>query len=201
MPSRLGTGPRRSLHAKKSHPAIAIMPIPHSRKRNLRGFTLIELLLVIAIIAILVGLVTVGTQYARNKSRESVTQQRVEILQLSLERVYQETGAFPADAGNDPVANSEMLYEVLSGDTSGNGEPNEGKPIYLEELLGWTGDASDNSWVEISGGTPYIVDGFGNPFNYSSPGQQNVQFDLWSYGINWRERESDPIEDAWIKNW
>jgi len=171
------------------------------KQRRSSGFTMIELMLVIVIIAILAGMVTVGTQYARNKSRESATKQRIEVLQLTLEQYYQENGQFPQHVGNDPVENSRMLYTALSGDTSGNGQPDEGNRVYLQELLGSDVDPRSHTWVDATKGTPFIIDSFGNPFNYRSPGVENVQYDLWSYGLNWRERETDANPEAWVKNW
>ena len=66
-----------------------------------KGFTIIELLIVIAIIAILAGLVLNNFQGANAKARDTQRVSRINAIYTKLEEFYAESGSgYPADAGN-----------------------------------------------------------------------------------------------------
>lgn len=65
-----------------------------------RGFTIIELLIVIAIIAILAGLVLNNFQGAQAKARDTQTVTRVNAIHSKLEEFYNEANGYPAAAEN-----------------------------------------------------------------------------------------------------
>ena len=71
-------------------------------KKVQQGFTIIELLIVIAIIAILAGLVLNNFQGAQAKARDTQRITKVNALHTKLEEFYNEAGGYPASANADP---------------------------------------------------------------------------------------------------
>jgi type IV pilus assembly protein PilA len=67
-----------------------------------KGFTIIELLIVIAIIAILAGLVLNNFQGAQAKARDTQRTNRINALHTKLEEFYNEATGYPASANADP---------------------------------------------------------------------------------------------------
>ncbi|MCA9347291.1 prepilin-type N-terminal cleavage/methylation domain-containing protein [Candidatus Saccharibacteria bacterium] len=65
-----------------------------------KGFTIIELLIVIAIIAILAGLVLNNFQGAQAKARDTQRVTRINAIHSKLEEFYNEANGYPADAAN-----------------------------------------------------------------------------------------------------
>jgi len=65
-----------------------------------RGFTIIELLIVIAIIAILAGLVLNNFQGAQAKARDTQRITRINAVHSKLEEFYNEGNGYPASATN-----------------------------------------------------------------------------------------------------
>jgi prepilin-type N-terminal cleavage/methylation domain-containing protein len=63
-----------------------------------RGFTIIELLIVIAIIAILAGLVLNNFQGAQAKARDTQSVTRINAIHSKLEEFYNEGNGYPASA-------------------------------------------------------------------------------------------------------
>lgn len=68
-----------------------------------KGFTIIELLIVIAIIAILAGLVINNFQGANARARDTQRVTRINAIHTKLEEFYNEASGYPSDASN--VAN------------------------------------------------------------------------------------------------
>ncbi len=70
-----------------------------SRKRNRReaGFTLIELMVVIAIIALLVGIALPRYQNAQRKAREAVLRENLFILRQTIDQYFADKGYYPQD--------------------------------------------------------------------------------------------------------
>jgi prepilin-type N-terminal cleavage/methylation domain-containing protein len=65
-----------------------------------RGFTIIELLIVIAIIAILAGLVLNNFQGAQAKARDTQRLTRINAIHSKLEEFYNEANGYPSSASN-----------------------------------------------------------------------------------------------------
>lgn len=134
----------------------------HPRLRG--GFSLIELLVVILIIAILMGLTIIGTQYAMAKSFESKSRIQIKALETGLENFYKDRMEYPNPSpltAKGTAGASKELYVALTGDgitaaditalTDGNpatlptwGGTPDGKrettdelkwSVYLEELM------------------------------------------------------------------
>jgi prepilin-type N-terminal cleavage/methylation domain-containing protein len=179
-----------------------------------RGFSLVELLVVIMIIAILMGLVVVGSQYAMSKSYENKTRMQMKAIETALEKYFTERLEYP----NPSNAGSGVLYMSLTGDgitgvNATTGRPTYGSPdgkladaeqarwpVYLEELVpsgskakgaqGWL-NINPNTGIFVDPANP-IIDGFGEPLQYvcraqgNNPpaGIRNTTYDLWSYGTD-----------------
>jgi prepilin-type N-terminal cleavage/methylation domain-containing protein len=112
-------------------------------KKVQQGFTIIELLIVIAIIAILAGLVLNNFQGAQAKARDTQRVTRINAIHSKLEEFYNEANGYPAAAENtanfpgidskavvDPrggnlasaiVADKTALDGTLTNPTSGSG--------------------------------------------------------------------------------
>jgi prepilin-type N-terminal cleavage/methylation domain-containing protein len=67
-----------------------------------QGFTIIELLIVIAIIAILAGLVLNNFQSAQAKARDTQRITKINALHTKLEEFYNEASGYPSSANADP---------------------------------------------------------------------------------------------------
>lgn len=188
-----------------------------------RGFSLVELLVVIMIIAILMGLTVVGTQYAMSKSYENKTRMQLKTIETGLEKYFTERLEYP----NPSTTGSGVLYMALTGDgvrsVNSAGKPTFGSPdgriddaesaiwpVYLEELVPAGGKSKGiQGWIDIDVNTGAlkaptnpIIDGFGEPIQYicrGNPpaGQRNSTYDLWSYGTDTAKN----AEAKWIKNW
>lgn len=83
-----------------------------------RGFTLIELLIVIAIIAILSGIVITDLAGSRAKSRDGQRVSDISQIQLALEQYFDRCQQYPILAGNGTVISS-LTASQLSGINNG----------------------------------------------------------------------------------
>jgi prepilin-type N-terminal cleavage/methylation domain-containing protein len=151
------------------------------------GFTLVELLTVLIIIAILAGLVVGAGKYALTKAGASRAQGEIAAMELALEHYKNDNGHYPATVLNGKrsspsppgiptsieIYNSTNLYSALSGKYF-TFKPNQTR-------------------VDQASGATYVVDPFGNPYNYycppagavsPQPWTNTASFDLWSYGPN-----------------
>lgn len=91
---------------------------PVAQASRLHGFTLIELLIVIAIIAILSGLILGGLAAARRTTKISLTQGRFQLLKSALERYEHDWDDYPP-SGGDEIRGAAALYECLRTDQKG----------------------------------------------------------------------------------
>ncbi|MDQ7008184.1 MAG: type II secretion system protein [Acidobacteriota bacterium] len=92
--------------------------------RKERGFTLIELMVVIAIIALLVGVALPRYQIAQRKAREAVLKENLFILRQTIDQYFADKGYYPGDLQVlvdenylrriplDPITNSEDWEEI-----------------------------------------------------------------------------------------
>jgi prepilin-type N-terminal cleavage/methylation domain-containing protein len=189
--------------------ASSSLVIRHSsfRAAGAFAFTLIELLIVIAIIAVLAGLILATAGYVQKKGKRSRAEAEIAAMSAALENYKSDNGAYPSDAVtnnfdvgtlsiSDYQAPSLKLYEYLGGDTD-HDRTSEAKgyfPFKPNQL----------SPVEQTKAVTAIRDPFGNPFGYSTmkasnPGLNghNPTFDLWSVG----DGTAGTDESRWIKNW
>ncbi len=66
-------------------------------RRRESGFTLIELMVVIAIIALLVGIALPRYQNAQRKAREAVLRENLFILRQTIDQYFADKGYYPQD--------------------------------------------------------------------------------------------------------
>ena len=157
------------------------------------AFTLIEMITVIAIIAILAGLVLAINGLVQKKSATARADAEIRQLSSALESYKTDNGGYPQDstktdgldARNTSVAvdttiplgklaqSSLYLYEALSGDTDGDGVIGNGADTgknYATDF--WKpsrvgGQKDSNGKVNK---VQYLLDPFGNPYGYSTAG-------------------------------
>ena len=65
-----------------------------------RGFTIIELLIVMAVIALLVGIAIPSFRAMQTQAKETRAQGDTRVLKLALEKYYISNNSFPADDAN-----------------------------------------------------------------------------------------------------
>ena len=148
------------------------------------GFTLVELLVVIAIIAILAGITLAVMDWVGVKTASNETSVRLQRINKCLEEYSRDNqGLYPV--GQDGT--SAVLYNYLSGDLTGQGNPPTAQ-VYYRELT----DQKNSGLVGKFRNNRVILDGFGQPFRYRSaldadgnpaPNVRNDGlYDLWSIG-------------------
>ncbi len=148
--------------AKSKSNANLGLSLAHFRAKSIRGFTLIELLAVIAIIAIITGMiVSLAPAVNQNKRRQRV---KVELgrLQGLIDNYYAKVGHYPPDNPNLATPNlSPEAYDAYS----------QINPL-LYELTGGTNNASQTQatqsgtyyWTTFGGSFPQTEFGLGYGF-------------------------------------
>jgi prepilin-type N-terminal cleavage/methylation domain-containing protein len=143
------------------------------------GFTILELLMVIAIIAILAGLILSTAGYIQKKGASSRAETEIAALTVALENFRADHGDYPKGTNTNGVAppldNNFLLTNLM---------PTNGK-VYFEFNRSMT-NASN------------VVDPFGENYGYEYPGNSNRSgtnfFDLFS-------RCASPDTNQWKANW
>lgn len=108
---------------------------PYSNRRNQQGFTLIELLTVIAVIAILAGILIPAVGVVQNNARKAKTRAQFNQYATALEAFKGEYGYYPVfstggggSQGDSVVElhqgnNSQDFYEIMTGRDFRSGNP------------------------------------------------------------------------------
>ena len=140
-------------------------------KRNF--FTLIEILTVMAILAVLAGIVVGGVVVVNSKNAETQTLATIKTLEMALTRFKNETGSvYTCDGWNFPSI--ALTRVVISQNVPANVNGTLWK--YLDQKV-------INSSTKVDGANRYFVDAWGNPILYRVPGKFNSSsFDLGSVG-------------------
>ena len=107
------------------------------------GFTLLELLIVMSLVALLAGVMVPATGSIMRSQRRGATIDELELLSLAVQEFYRDTRTFPATP-----------LDLSSSATPGWSGP------YLRGTV-------DDPW---SGQSGYVIDGFGNPYTFSTNG-------------------------------
>jgi len=152
------------------------------------AFTLIEMLTVMAIIAILTGLVIATSGYVNNKAARTRAQGEITEMASQCESYRTDFGGYPQNDDTDqldpkmdanPVTGKPgerykkanlTLYSALSGDSEPDDEP-DGKPE-KKAYISFTPNRLNFSKDEAGQikKVKFIQDPFGNPYGYSTMG-------------------------------
>lgn len=120
-----------------------------------RGFTLIEMLVVLVIIGLLAGLVGPKLFTKVDASKVQTAQTQTKMLKGALETLRLDTGRFPTVTEGLALLNTPPTDDKLRARWRGP---------YLDEEL--------------------PLDPWGNPYQYSVPGEKNQPFALYSLGAD-----------------
>jgi prepilin-type N-terminal cleavage/methylation domain-containing protein len=174
------------------------------RAAGASAFTLVELLVVMAIIAILAGLVLAASRYIQDKGRRARTEAEIVAISAALQNYKADYGIYPSDPARTelvdpsvfppPAAASLYLYETLSGDLNHD--------RIAETTSYFSFKPNQLSPADQTQNVAFLRDPFGNSYGYSTARAanpagaigNNPTFDLWSTA-------NDPDPARWIKNW
>jgi len=131
---------------------------------KLRGFTLMEMLVVLVIIGMIAGLVGPRLFTRIDHSRVDTAETQIRMLRNALETYRLDVGDFPEESEGLGV-----LYQ----------RPSEGRANER-----WRGPYLDE---------PPPEDPWGQPYQYSRPGQDDFPFALYSFGAN-GQRGGDGVD-------
>jgi len=163
------------------------------------AFTVLELLTVMAIIAVLAGLILAGAGYAQQKAARDRARAEIAALGAALENFKADQGEYPVGAANSGTDSSIRLYSALTNGTYFYDASDTGKyvqvPVYFEYRKDMTGTAS---------GSLFYMDPFGNSYNYRRGDNANAvnkgSYDLWSTAGT-GTTTSATAQAKWITNW
>ncbi len=162
------------------------------RSPSRHAFTLIEMITVIAIIAILSGLVLSISGLVQGKGNRAKAETEIKALSSALESYKSDFGGYPQDTVTDqldprssgsPTSTSYQqaslaLYKALSGDTNANGKI-DASGSNPEKANNYAPDffrpQRFDSGYKTSGNITYVVDPFGHSYGYSTIGLKAEQ--------------------------
>lgn len=87
-------------------------------KRKDSGFTLVEIMIVVAVIAILAGIIIVGYGAWRKSASENVVKSDLTVLFAKMESVRQATNQYPTSVPSDVQKNNTTTFTYVSGDAT-----------------------------------------------------------------------------------
>lgn len=161
-----------------------------------RAFTLIEILVVIAIIAILAGLILGTSGYVQEKAGNSRAEAEIKALSNAIEAYKLDNGVYPQQPNGTLASSTKVLLEALS-------PTNAGAKVYFEfpaRMLEGFRSSQAGGYEDALKNADYLQDPFGNPYHYQFPGEDDRSgeafFDLWSQG-----KKNSGDTNLWIKNW
>ena len=141
------------------------------KKRS--GFTIIELLIVMAVIAILVGIAIPSFRAMQTEAWKSKAEGDVRVLKIALESYYKNNGSFPATTGYQTtlrMENPPVLEATLDDPFAASGTPYEydlstNGSYYVVYSVGPGGTGAmtiaDSGSAEVSDGNPiYATNGW-----------------------------------------
>jgi len=157
------------------------------------SFTLVELMTVMAIIAILAGLIVGGVAVAGRKAAEAKVKAQMTMIELAFDQYRQDIGYYPPV----PVAPPNGILRSFFDDAT-----NGINTFYLASMGKPLLDLTQLQFKPLpSTTTPlYWVDAWETPYRYQCPGTHNLQtYDLWSFGADRTENTGDDINN-WSRN-
>jgi general secretion pathway protein G len=177
-------------------------------RRGKSAFTLIEILAVMAIIAILAGVIVGSTSLVRDKQDRELTKVQIGIISNKLEEYKLDTGAYPATENNETgEKTSDVIFKALYWDSddddkgvgTGQEEGDLDQKIYLPDLDPAT---SKQKWTKTpASDKTKILDPWGQEYRYRSAKDENGKensstdnpdFDLWSIGKDGKSKPGTP---------
>jgi prepilin-type N-terminal cleavage/methylation domain-containing protein len=189
-------------------------------KQKQQGFTLLEMLTVMAVIAILAGLVLSTVGFVQRRGAVSRAQSEIQAMSSAMENYKADNGIYPRNSGTDTLnpqsdadasassyrTASRYLYGELSGDRDGNRTISSADQRPDETSLPKSYfQFKPNMLAPRTGGNvTAIQDPFGYSYGYSTINQvdpnkgYNPTFDLWSTGGG---KAAAGDHKKWIKNW
>jgi len=191
-------------------------------QRQRSGFSLIELLIVIALIALLAGMVMAASAAIQGKMLRNRAEAFLAEIQGGLDLYKIDHGTYPINEANDRDAaakhGAHVLYKHLSGDFDPvDGEFDLDDPenkIYVESLDFKSSQKQGKGTVGIGLGGDYVaMDPFGglirylcDPPNRVVGNKQEIRtlnptYDLWSLGGATPGEDDMENKSKWITNW
>jgi prepilin-type N-terminal cleavage/methylation domain-containing protein len=191
-----------------------MMPIRLKQWRARRGFTLIELLTVIAIIAILAGLLFPAISSSLRKAEAAKARTLVSTLSVALRAYYTEYGKWPITDSAVLTSTNKFVALLRGENVNGTVEGMTllGNPRRIVFLEVKTDD------LKVSGTTTNLVDAWGTPLYFridhdydntvanplTGSGSISSGFAVWSYGPDGKADatgESSALNKDNVKSW
>lgn len=180
------------------------------------AFSLLELLVVIALIAILAGIVIASAGAIQKSVKNRTTRLWIVTLEAGIADYRQDHGIVPLNPADgqalprsDELARqgAALLYARLSGDTdqAPDGRVDDPEQVYVDRLAHEFQKNAETILSARSGDDFLVIDPRGTPMRYlASPPNlepdrkitRNPEYDLWSLGGG---TPDDPAR--WITNW
>jgi general secretion pathway protein G len=114
-----------------------VSPSVIRRRREQAGFTLIELMIVVAIIAILAGILIPNFVNARAQAQTSACESNLRSIATAMELAYADNQAYPYGSVPDALTVNNVAY--LSASPRDPADPNNGKYTVVQEPSAPTG--------------------------------------------------------------
>lgn len=128
-------------------------------RKNRKGFTLIELLIVMAVLAILIGIAVPAFRGMQDSAKTTKAEGDLKLIKMALESYYISNNVFPADLSSLLTASPKILDKELSdpfeaAGTEYNYNLDTNNKYYMVSSTGKDGDPeldSVNLTIPISG--------------------------------------------------
>ena len=192
------------------------MRSPHPR---CRAFTLIEMLVVMAVIAVLAGILLNLNGLVQSKAARTRADGEIKALSTGCDAYKADNGTFPQDTAItdslDPRVSgdqnstayknaSKFLYQQLSGDANANernepsGTPPESKSYLTDFFTPQRLGVDSAKPVGTVARVQYIKDPYGNPYGYSTIGLKAEQdFRVDTTKARMTGKGFNPTYDLW----
>lgn len=147
-------------------------------KQREGGFTLVELLTVIAIIALLAGLIFPAVISVQDKAKRSKAKSMIQSLSVALKMYQNDFGVYPTDSDVGASSGAAALYTALGQRYIGTSAGNVGPYMEFKSK-----DLNGSSEVVDPWGTPYYYYPDDDDGSTGDAPYNNVySFDLYSAG-------------------